>query len=143
MELVEDCYVLLALKDHLTGGSPIILNWNPNIPINEWQGVTVDTEINRVVTLDLRSRSMTGQVPSQLAELSALQHLWLGRNQLRGEIPRELCRLASLEDMSITDNPELSDFPSDCRNITRPTIGRSILKAFHYWCRWHCGGFHN
>ena len=51
---MSDCAVLLAAKDPLRGDAA--LNWNPTIPIGEWDGITVAGTPLRVSKLDLDSR---------------------------------------------------------------------------------------
>ena len=59
--LLADCALLLAVKDGLAGDAP--LNWRPGVPLEEWQGVTVDRLRGRVTALDLAQTGLNGRIP--------------------------------------------------------------------------------
>ena len=64
-------------------------NWLSDRPISEWFGV--DTIDGRVTVLNLRKNDLTGQIPSQLSQLTALKVLLLADNpDLTGCVPAEL-----------------------------------------------------
>ncbi|MDE2640714.1 MAG: hypothetical protein OXI03_09055, partial [Chloroflexota bacterium] len=118
--LVSDCVALLAAKDPLRGDAP--LNWDPGIPIAEWDGITLDWR-RRVQTLSLSYVQLTGHIPAELGNLDALVSLHANNNQLRGEIPPELGRLPNLLNVWLHDNrlsgsipPELGSAP-DLRRL--------------------------
>ena len=56
-----DCAVLLAVRDILAGD--MALNWNRTVPVNRWQGVTVDGPEGRVTGLDLAGLGLNGRIP--------------------------------------------------------------------------------
>ncbi len=68
-------------------------NWLSDKPLGDWHGVDVDAN-GLVVTLNLGSNNLAGQIPSELGQLSNLRELYLGNNQLSGEIPSELGQLS-------------------------------------------------
>ena len=84
--LAADCATLLAARDALAGDGS--LNWSANVPVTQWDGVTVSGTPRRVTGLALRSRGLTGTVPPELANLSALKALKLAGNELAGCIPQ-------------------------------------------------------
>ena len=51
----------------------------------------------QVKRLDLSQKGLTGQIPEELGNLSALRELRLYNNQLSGEIPKELGNLSALK----------------------------------------------
>ena len=63
-ELVSDCNALLAVRDILAGSAT--LNWSVEVPITEWEGVTVHGTKQRVTALDLRNKGLTGTIPRGL-----------------------------------------------------------------------------
>jgi Leucine-rich repeat (LRR) protein len=95
-----DSMALVALYNSTNGDS-----WNNNqgwltdIVIN-WQGVTVQD--GRVTVLDLQNNNLTGQLPSKLANLTALITLNIGNNWNldQGGIP-DLSMLTSLRELFI------------------------------------------
>ena len=65
--------------------------------MGQWHGVTIDAS-GRVSGLDLQDNALSGQIPSDLGNLTGLEHLRLNDNQLTGEIPAAL---------SLLENPTL------------------------------------
>lgn len=64
--LVEDCATLLGFRDKLAGKAD--LNWSPQRPIEDWEGVGLDSESTplRVTDIRLDGRGLTGEVPPSL-----------------------------------------------------------------------------
>lgn len=90
--LAADCAALLAARDALAGDGS--LNWSASVPVTQWDGVTVSGTPRRVTELALRSRGLTGSVPPELADLSALARLALDRNELTGCVPEPVRHVA-------------------------------------------------
>ena len=86
--LVEDCNLLLSLRDTLAGSGT--LNWAGAAHISTWDGVTYTGSPLRITKLELASKGLSGTIPSELASLDALTHLYLTGNALTGCIPNEL-----------------------------------------------------
>ena len=70
-------------------------NWLSDKPIGQWYGVFTNGE-GRVTHLVLDLNGLTGSIPSEIANLSALEVLTLGHNQLTGSIPPALGNLSKL-----------------------------------------------
>ena len=77
--------------------------WLTNRPLDEWFGVTTDTE-GYVTRIDLNNRGLAGPMPSALGDLRRLEHLDLSGNQLSGRIPPEIGRIERLTHLILTDN---------------------------------------
>ena len=77
---------LIALYN-ATGGPDwrINRNWLTEEPIHSWHGVTASD--GRVTVITLPGNGLTGELPPELEDLSHLQELYLGANQLNGKIP--------------------------------------------------------
>ena len=58
----------------------------------------------RVTTLSFFDEGLSGDIPSELGDLSNLEELWLWGNQLTGVIPPELSDLSNLREMNLGDN---------------------------------------
>ena len=101
--LASDCEALLAARDTLTGGV-ISLNWSKDIPIEEWQGITLGGSPARVREVDLSRTDLLGIIPAALSQLAELRELILSRNYLEGNIPAELGNLKSLEYLILFEN---------------------------------------
>ena len=91
--LAPDCAVLLAARDTLAGEGA--LNWSADVPLTEWDGVTVSGTPRRVTGLDLRNRGLTGTIPPELGSLPPTLSYGslLAGNAFTGCVPERL-RLA-------------------------------------------------
>ena len=69
--LVQDCEVLLGIRDMLAGSGS--LNWNDGVSILQWQGVVITGSPPRVQRLVLDAAGLTGFLPSQLGQLTELR----------------------------------------------------------------------
>ena len=102
-EALEELY-------HATGG-PDWRNrayWLSEAPLGEWFGVVTDSN-GRVTSLTLTGNGLSGAIPPELGDLTNLQVLWLGHNELigapsgtgvnelSGGIPPELADLTNLQ----------------------------------------------
>ena len=112
-----DCAVLLATRDILAGD--MALNWSSAVPVNRWQGVTVDGPEERVTGLHLAGLGLNGRIPSELGRLDHLVSLSLLRNRLTGRIPPELGNLASLEYLILNYNALTGGIPPELAKLDR------------------------
>ena len=94
--LVRDCEVLLRALPVFAGSVPAAVNWSPERPIAEWDGVVVGGTPPRVLTLTLAAYRANGRIPPDLHGLSQLRELDLSHLYLGGELPPELSQLAHL-----------------------------------------------
>ena len=117
--LVNDCEVLLSIRDRL--GGVVELNWNESAPMAEWEGVILRGSPSRVHRLILESHNETrlaGTVPSELGGLSELRMLVLSGNYLNGNIPPELGGLTKLSWLDLSDNYLSGSIPQELKNLT-------------------------
>ena len=112
--LKEDRETLLVVRDTLAGTAS--LNWNAQIPIEEWEGVTVSS--GRVTKLTLRGKKLTGTMPPSLGNLTALKSLVLEKNFLKGSIPPTLGNLSCLSDLWLKNNKLTGRIPPELGNLT-------------------------
>ena len=100
--LIQDCEVLLDLKDTLAGTAT--LNWSTSTAISSWDGVTTAGTPSRVTRLVLTNKSLTGTIPPELAQLTGLTELKLDNNRLTGCIPLPLLQISNhdLDDLSLS-----------------------------------------
>ena len=105
--LAEDCTTLLGLKEALRGTAT--LNWAEDLAMTSWDGI-IDSYVTsiagdppRVTGLNLRDKALSGIIPPELGQLSALTSLYLdindgvetNDNNLSGAIPKELGQLTA------------------------------------------------
>ena len=115
--LVEDCKVLLALRDELADTGS--LNWDTQLAITSWEGVGVSGAPRRVSKLELYENQLTGSLPAELGRLTQLQRLWLQDNQLTGGIPAELGQLTQLQYLNLSENRLTGEIPVELGQLTR------------------------
>ena len=117
--LVEDCETLLEVQNALAG--PRGLDWHVDRSISEWEGVVVEGAPPRVREIVLRSRSLGGEIPTELSELRELRVLDMSRNALMGEIPAELGKLKNLERLDLSYNYLSGDMPAELGKLSQLT----------------------
>ena len=123
--LVQDCEVLLSIRDRLAGDAE--LNWDEDTPIAEWEGVRVVGEPARVLELALGSVSilsgrpedaLSGTLPPELGRLSELWRLDLTSHYLSGGIPPELGALSKLRSLNLNGNLLSGPIPPELGRLT-------------------------
>ena len=126
--IVADCEALLASRDILRGERT--LNWNRDLPIDEWEGVVIGAD--RVWGIDLGETGLSGRLPAELGSLSELGYLWLYDNELSGPIPPELGNIASLQSLSIEGNKLSGPVPPELGklvNLSYLSLGLNQLSG--------------
>lgn len=143
--LVEDCRVLLSIRDELAGDET--LNWSSKSPVRDWPGVKLagtpprvheitsipNVTLNGAIppaigkltelrTLNLEDNELTGELPHELANLSKLEVLdvgdwWAGHNNLTGRIPPELGDLSNLRILDLSGNSFEGTIPPELGNL--------------------------
>ena len=115
-----DRAALVALYEATDGRNWIDnTNWLSDEPLGEWYGIQVRRRATglRVTGLRLSDNALVGEIPSELAGLSALQRLELDSNELTGPIPLELGSLAELHELNLGNNKLTGSIPSDLGNL--------------------------
>ena len=115
--LVEDCKILLGLRDELVGTGS--LNWDTHLAITSWEGVGVSGAPRRVLKLELYENPLTGALPAELGRLTQLQRLELFHHQLTGGIPPELSQLTQLQYLDLSENQLTGAIPGELGQLTR------------------------
>ena len=135
--IVHDCEALLASRDTLSVDQS--LNWDEDLPIDEWKGVeladgrvvelrmssdgivgTIPSELgslSNLLSLSLWGNRLTGGIPKELGNLSNLRSLWLSGNQLTGGIPEELGSLSNLQTLDLGGNQLTGVIPKELGNL--------------------------
>ena len=116
----DDRAALVALFNK-TGGAnweniPSDEQWrinDPDSPVSDWHGVTTNDD-GRVRGIWLPDKGLTGELPAELADLSALTTLYLSRNRLSGTIPSELGSLSNLRWLDLSHNADRGKWGMEC-----------------------------
>ena len=114
--LRADCDVLLAARDILAGEAR--LNWNEQLPVELWRGVTIGGSPDRVTRLELAGSGLNGRIPPALGRLSELVSLALNRNRLTGPVPPELGKLINLERLALSFNALSGPIPPELGKLS-------------------------
>ncbi|CAI0391895.1 unnamed protein product [Linum tenue] len=75
---------------------------DPCAPIHPWNGLNCSNNgyrPYRIISLNLSSSGLTGQIPISLSNLHMLEHLDLSNNSISGEVPLFLSELPSLRNL--------------------------------------------
>ena len=116
--LVRDCETILRLYDRFAAQE---LYWNDAWPITEWRGVGVEGTPPRVRRLGPFSsdyQNLTGIIPREVSQLTALEELRLGGISLGGDIPPELGRLARLRVLDLRGTNVGGSIPPELGQLT-------------------------
>ena len=116
LTLLSDCSVLLSVRDTLEASPP--LNWDREVPIDQWEGVMVSGAPPRVTALVLDDRTLSGELAPALGSLPMLTVLSLARNSLSEEIPPELGKLSGLVELSLFGNRLSGAIPDSLGNLS-------------------------
>ncbi|KAG2409592.1 Receptor-like kinase [Vigna angularis] len=131
-----------VMSNFLKSLKPPPPGWSQTTPFCQWKGIQCDSS-NRVTSISLASKSLTGTLPSDLNSLSQLRSLSLQDNALSGPLPSlaqlsflqtaylnrnnfsavplaAFASLNSLQTLSLASNPSLSPwtFPTDLTSST-------------------------
>ena len=114
-----DLEALVALYN-ATGGANWTdnTNWLTTAPIDQWRGVTTDSQ-GRITELNLTSNQLMGETPPELADLTSLKLLRLGGNELTGPIPTWLGGLTNLEELHLWENELTGTIPAELSSLTK------------------------
>ena len=82
--------------------------------INLWG---VDYSIENTTVLDLSNSGLTGEIPSEIGNLTNLEKLYLYDNELTGSIPSEIGNLTNLTSLELHYNQLTGEIPESICNI--------------------------
>ncbi|CAN6217401.1 unnamed protein product [Urochloa humidicola] len=96
-------------------------NWMGDPCFSSWDGVNCRniSDSLRIISLDLSSSNLTGEISQNFTLLAALENLDLSYNNLNGIIPDSLANLSSLHVLNLSGNDLSGPFPDYlCKNQT-------------------------
>ena len=99
-----------------TNGEKWINTWDINLPVAEWQGVSVID--NKVTGISLLFNNIEGSIPNSIGDLTSLRTLELAFNKLDGTIPTTIGKLTKLEVLSFNGNFLKGSIPASIGNLT-------------------------
>ncbi|KAM1601276.1 hypothetical protein ACFXTN_023614 [Malus domestica] len=114
----EEGLALLSFKESLTKNPESSLStWNSSdqTPCS-WAGVTCREE--KVVSLSIPNKQLSGIFPRALGNLSALRHLNLRENKLSGSLPSELFNAKELQSLVLSGNSLSGSVPAEIGKLS-------------------------
>jgi Leucine-rich repeat (LRR) protein len=112
-----ECEALLVVHNTADGGGwTDDAGWLMSADPCVWSGVSCSDE--QVVQVRLVSNKLTGLIPAELGNLTALGFLDLSGNQLSGPIPTELGNLTALSNLVLSRNNLTGSIPAELGNLT-------------------------
>ncbi|XP_076913047.1 leucine-rich repeat receptor-like protein kinase TDR [Bidens hawaiensis] len=114
--LPTDLLSLLSLKSSLKDPLNTFHEWGAAKPKFEtvwclWPGVVCDVDTNRVLSLDISDRNLSGTIPESIKYLTGLRYLNISGNQFTGPLPTALFDIPLLQVFDINHNLFSSRFP--------------------------------
>ncbi|CAH8349297.1 unnamed protein product [Eruca vesicaria subsp. sativa] len=134
----EDIRCLQGIQTSLTDPQGHLKSWNfKNTTVGflcNFVGVSCwNNQENRVLNLELRDMSLSGQIPESLHFCGSLQKLDLSNNRLTGEIPRQLCSwLPFLVSLDLSNNELNGEIPpelAECRFLNSLILSDNRLSG--------------
>ena len=113
--LIQDCNILLGLRDTLANGAS--LNWSADVRIDRWERIKIGGFPGRVTELRLSGLELNGTIPPELGNLTELRILNLGNNSLTGSIAPELGSLSNLSHVYLNTNRLTGEIPSQISDL--------------------------
>ncbi len=90
------------------------LEWDLMLPIENWEGVSLDATSENVTTLLLEDKNIT-LLPREIGELSNLKQLFLGKNSLTS-LPTEIGKLTLMAVLAVNNNT-LTSIPDQIETL--------------------------
>ncbi|CAN8313137.1 unnamed protein product [Cochlearia groenlandica] len=134
----DDVLCLQGLKNSLTDPSSRLATWafpnSSSSSICKLTGVSCWNEKeNRIISLQLQSMDLSGQIPDSLKLCHSLQSLDLSGNGLSGEIPTQICSwLPYLVTLDLSGNKLSGEIPTqivDCKFLNALVLSDNKLSG--------------
>ncbi|KAG2261305.1 hypothetical protein Bca52824_068384, partial [Brassica carinata] len=134
----DDIRCLRGIHTSLTDPHGALKSWNfANTTVGflcNFVGVSCwNNQENRVLSLELRDMSLSGQIPESLRFCGSLQKLDLSSNRLTGTIPNRLCSwLPFLVSLDLSNNQLNGEIPTElaeCRFVNSLVLSDNRLSG--------------
>ncbi|MCB0751422.1 MAG: hypothetical protein KDC52_08115, partial [Ignavibacteriae bacterium] len=122
----QDSLALVAL--HNSTGGP---NWTNNTnwlngPVSTWAGINVID--GYVYTIELINNNLSGNIPTDIGNLTGLRNLILDDNKLTGEIPSQISQLSELSVLTLSHNQMTGNLPAGLGNQNMTNLSLEFNK---------------
>ncbi|KAJ6761248.1 LRR RECEPTOR-LIKE SERINE/THREONINE-PROTEIN KINASE-RELATED [Salix purpurea] len=104
---------LMSIKESFSNVVNVLHDWDDanNEDFCSWRGVFCDNDSFSVVSLNLSSLNLGGEISPAIGDLRNLQSIDFQGNMLTGQIPEEIGNCASLYHLDLSDNLLYGDIP--------------------------------
>ncbi|KAG5230583.1 LRR receptor serine/threonine-protein kinase [Salix suchowensis] len=104
---------LMSIKESFSNVVNVLHDWDDanNDDFCSWRGVFCDNDSFSVVSLNLSSLNLGGEISPAIGDLRNLQSIDFQGNMLTGQIPEEIGNCASLYHLDLSDNLLYGDIP--------------------------------
>ncbi|KAJ7975590.1 Receptor protein kinase [Quillaja saponaria] len=111
--LSEEGQALMSIKASFSNLANVLLDWDDvqNEDFCSWRGVFCDNGSLTVLTLNLSSLNLGGEISPSIGDLSNLQSVDLQANRLTGQIPDEIGNCPALLHLDLSYNQLFGDIP--------------------------------
>ncbi|KAH9618377.1 hypothetical protein KSS87_000825 [Heliosperma pusillum] len=115
----DDGSTLLEIKKTIRDVENVLYDWadSPSSDYCIWRGITCDNVTFNIVAFDLSRNRLSGQIPDEIGDCSALKSLDLSNNLLYGDIPFSISKLKQLEALILKNNQLTGPIPSTLSQI--------------------------
>eukprot|EP01018_Ginkgo_biloba_P023837 Gb_27192 [translate_table: standard] len=116
-----DISVLISMKTAMAPySSSYLQSWAVSNSSSHcsWTGVRCD-RFGRVIALDISNMNISGPVPSQITNLSALRFLNMSNNIFNGSLPANIWKLKNLEHLDVYDNNFTGPLPIEITQLMK------------------------
>eukprot|EP01083_Nonionella_stella_P131862 400875_1 len=116
----EDLHVLRVIYDRLNGRQWFV-SWDidndaTNYCDSHWYGIKCNS-LKQIVSLNLFSNNLYGELPPEIGKLSSLEYLDLASNYITGTIPMTIQLLHMIEYISFASNSLIGSIPNGIENM--------------------------
>ncbi|SFT11914.1 Por secretion system C-terminal sorting domain-containing protein [Zhouia amylolytica] len=113
----QDKQALIALYN-ATNGPNWTTTWDLNADIRTWDGITVHPD-ERVRWIQLVNNQLSGSIPQEIENLTALELFNLNRNNLTGTVPDIFQNLIRLSSINLEINDLSGSLPTSIWSLTQ------------------------
>lgn len=114
----QDSLNLIAIHSDLHENGDWYNEWDYTQPIDTWYGISLSSNQERVISINLGSNNLKGVIPQIIGDLSELIVLSLQHNDINSEIPPGIYNLDKLQILYLHDNELSGNIMPEISNLT-------------------------
>ncbi|KAJ3679958.1 hypothetical protein LUZ60_016236 [Juncus effusus] len=121
----SDKAALISIKSALNN-PPGLSTWSSKTSCCSWDGIECNTTTGRVTSLTIFAQNISAQIPSAIADLTALQTINMPYNRFYGSIPSSLGRLPDLTFLRLDGNLLTGRIPAELTVLDLSLVGNRL-----------------